>query len=147
MNIGEVARRSGLNPSRIRFYEAKGLLNAVVRKANGYRDYPADAILILKIITSAQRAGFSLEEIQGILPADFSTTEHDELLKGLQRKIKDIEAMQARLEKSKSHLETLVQYIKSKPDVNYAEHAKRYLEEMCKEANSADREEPIKIQR
>src|SRR5437868_1878666 len=102
MNIGEVARRTGLNPSRIRFYEAKGLLNAVVRKANGYRDYPADALLILKIITSAQHAGFSLEEIQGILPADLSTCKHDELLEGLQRKIKDIEAMQARLEKSKS---------------------------------------------
>jgi hypothetical protein len=30
--------------------------------------------------------------------------------------------------------------------VDYAEHAKRYLEEMCKEANFADREEPIKVQ-
>ena len=146
MNIGEVAKRSGLNPSRIRFYEAKGLLSAVVRKANGYRDYPTDAILILKIITSAQRAGFSLEEIRGILPADLSKWEHDELLEGLQRKITDIEAMQARLEKSKSHLETLVQYIKSKPEVDYAEHAKRYLEGMCKEANFADSEEPIKVQ-
>ena len=133
MNIGEVARRSGLNPSRIRFYEAKGLLKAVARKANGYRDYPADALLILSIITSAQRAGFSLEEIQGILPADLSTSEHGGLLEGLQRKIKDIEAMQARLEKSKSHLVTLVQYIKSKPKVDYAEHAKRYLEGMCKD--------------
>ena len=143
MNIGEVAKRSGLNPSRIRFYEAKGLLKAVVRKANGYRDYPADALLILNIITSAQRAGFSLEEIRGILPADLSTQEHDELLEGLQRKIKDIEAMQARLEKSKSHLETLVRYIKSKPELDYAEHAKRYLEGMCGEANSADREDDV----
>ena len=147
MNIGEVARHTGLNPSRIRFYEAKGLLKAVVRKANGYRDYPADALLILKIITSAQRAGFSLEEIQGILPADLATLEHDELLEGLQRKIKDIEAMQARLKKSKSHLQKLVQDIKSKPGVDYAAHAKRYLEEMCKEVNSADFEKPIKIQR
>jgi DNA-binding transcriptional MerR regulator len=147
MKIGEVAKRTGLNPSRIRFYEAAGLLNAVVRKPNGYRDYPAGAILILKIITSAQRAGFSLEEIRGILPADLSTQEHDELLEGLQRKIKDIEAMQARLKKSKSHLQKLVQDIKSKPGVDYAAHAKRYLEEMCKEVNSANLEEPIKIQR
>ena len=73
MNIGEVAKRSGLNPSRIRFYEAQKLLNLVVRKPNGYRDYPADVILILKIITSAQSAGLSLEEIQAILPADLST--------------------------------------------------------------------------
>jgi DNA-binding transcriptional MerR regulator len=147
MNIGEVAKRSGLNPSRIRFYEAKKLLNLVVRKPNGYRDYPADAILILKIITSAQSAGFSLEEIQAILPADLSTREHDELVEGLERKIQDIEAMQARLKKSKSHLQKLVQDIKSKPEVDYAKHAKRYLEGMCKEANSAHSEEPIKIRR
>jgi DNA-binding transcriptional MerR regulator len=147
VNIGEVAKLSRLNPSRIRFYEAQGLLNAVVRKANGYRDYPTDAILILKIITSAQRAGFSLEEIRGILPADLSKWEHDELLEALQRKITDIEAMQARLKKSKSHLQKLVQDIKSKPEVDYPEHAKRYLEEMCKEATFADFEEPIKIQR
>jgi DNA-binding transcriptional MerR regulator len=146
VKINEVAKRSGLNPSRIRFYEAKGLLNAVARKANGYRNYPADAILILKIITSAQRAGFSLEEIRAILPADLSKWEHDELLEGLQRKITDIEAMQARLEKSKSHLQNLVRYIEAKPEgVDCAEHAKRYLEEMCQEANSADSEEPIKI--
>jgi DNA-binding transcriptional MerR regulator len=50
-----------------------------------------------QIITSAQRAGFSLEEIQTILPADFSKWQHDELLEGLQRKIADIEALQARL--------------------------------------------------
>jgi DNA-binding transcriptional MerR regulator len=147
MKIGEVAKRTGLSPSRIRFYEAEGLLNAVVRKPNGYRDYRADATLILKIITSAQRAGFSLEEIRGILPADLSTQEHDELLEGLQRKIKDIEAMQARLKKSKSHLQKLVQEIKSKPGVDYAAHAKRYLEGMCKGANFADFEKAIKIQR
>jgi DNA-binding transcriptional MerR regulator len=147
MNIGEVAKLSGLNPSRIRFYEAKGLLDAVVRKANGYRDYPADALLILKIITSAQRAGFSLEEIQAILPADFSKWQHDDLLEGLQRKITDIEALQARLEKSKSHLQTLVRYIEAKPEgVDYAEHAKRYLEGLCKEANFGDCGEPIKVQ-
>ena len=51
MRIGELARRSG--PSRIRFYEAKGLINVVSRKANGYREYPADALIILDIIVGA----------------------------------------------------------------------------------------------
>jgi DNA-binding transcriptional MerR regulator len=55
MKIGELARRSGLNASRIRFYEAKGLLNVVSRKANGYREYPAEALTILDIIVGAQR--------------------------------------------------------------------------------------------
>jgi DNA-binding transcriptional MerR regulator len=35
MRIGELAERSGLTASRIRFYEASGLINAVERNANG----------------------------------------------------------------------------------------------------------------
>ena len=42
MKIGELARRTGLAPSRIRFYEASGLI-AAQRQSNGYRDYPAEA--------------------------------------------------------------------------------------------------------
>ena len=38
MKIGELARRSGLAASTIRFYESKGLLKAVSRQSNGYRD-------------------------------------------------------------------------------------------------------------
>jgi hypothetical protein len=44
MRIGELERRSGLSTSRIRFYEAKGPLNVVSRKANEYREYPAPKI-------------------------------------------------------------------------------------------------------
>lgn len=40
MKIGELARRTGLAASRIRFYEEAGLL-VVQRQANGYRDYPS----------------------------------------------------------------------------------------------------------
>ena len=70
MRIGELARRSGLSASRIRFYEAKGLLNVASRKANGYREYPADALMILGIIIGAQRTGFSLDEIRQISELD-----------------------------------------------------------------------------
>ncbi|EPA93921.1 HTH-type transcriptional regulator CueR [compost metagenome] len=42
MRIGELAKISGLAPSRIRFYEASGLIKSVARKANGYRDYAPD---------------------------------------------------------------------------------------------------------
>jgi DNA-binding transcriptional MerR regulator len=58
LRIGELARRSGLSTSRIRFYEAKGLINVVSRKANGYREYAADALIILGIIVGAQQTGF-----------------------------------------------------------------------------------------
>ena len=70
MRIGVLARRSGLSTSRIRFYEAKGLLTAVSRKSNGYREYPADALLVLGVIVGAQRTGFSLDEIRQISELD-----------------------------------------------------------------------------
>ncbi len=61
MKIGELAQLSGLNASRIRFYEAQGLIRQVERRANGYRHYPDQALQTLKIIICAQQAGFSLE--------------------------------------------------------------------------------------
>ncbi len=45
MKIGELAERTGLATSRIRFYERIGLLKAARRQANGYRSYPDDAVL------------------------------------------------------------------------------------------------------
>ncbi len=69
MKIGELAGRSGLAPSRIRFYEASGLISAQ-RQANGYRRYTEQALQTLSIISCAQHAGFSLEEIRRLLPQD-----------------------------------------------------------------------------
>ena len=94
MKIGELAKQSGLNASRIRFYEARGLLHAVVRGENGYRSYPPEALQVLRIITGAQRAGFSLEEIRKLIPADLSSWDQEELLQALRRKVIDITAME-----------------------------------------------------
>ncbi|WP_218673453.1 MerR family transcriptional regulator [Chromobacterium haemolyticum] len=73
MKIGELAKRAGMAASAIRFYEAKGLLKIASRQANGYRDYPPEALTLLTIINDAQQAGFSLEEIKRLLPADVSS--------------------------------------------------------------------------
>ncbi|MGI0994906.1 MerR family DNA-binding transcriptional regulator, partial [Pseudomonas aeruginosa] len=55
MKIGELAKLTGLATSRIRFYEASGLIRSQ-RKANGYRDYAADTVWILELVTGAPRA-------------------------------------------------------------------------------------------
>ena len=97
MKIGELAKRSGLATSTIRFYESKGLLNAVSRQSNGYREYPLEAVMVLSIITNAQQTGFSLDEIKQVLPEDFTDWRHDELLIALTKKLADIESMEVRL--------------------------------------------------
>ncbi|MBI8258524.1 MerR family DNA-binding transcriptional regulator, partial [Pseudomonas aeruginosa] len=55
MKIGELAKLTGLATSRIRFYEASGLIRSQ-RKANGYRDYAADTVWILELVTGAPAA-------------------------------------------------------------------------------------------
>lgn len=116
MNIGELAERSGLSRSRIRFYETKGLLNQVSRSGNGYRSYQADAVLVLKIITSAQQAGFSLSDIAKLLPSDIGGWKHDELVTQLKRKVGDLNDVISQLEMSKRNLEALIYRIENKPD-------------------------------
>jgi MerR family copper efflux transcriptional regulator len=66
VKIGELARRVGVAPSKIRFLEARGVLRAD-RLANGYRDYGEDAVTALQIILQAQSVGFTLEEIERAL--------------------------------------------------------------------------------
>jgi len=66
MKIGELARRSSLKPSAIRFYEKAGLLPAPDRK-NGRRVYSSDAVDRLTLIGFAKDTGFSLPEIKLLL--------------------------------------------------------------------------------
>ena len=62
MRIGEVARRSELRASAIRYYERRGLLPAAERR-NGRRQYPEATLHQLNVIRFASAAGFSLREI------------------------------------------------------------------------------------
>ena len=128
MKIGELAKRTGLAASRIRFYEASGLI-AAQRQANGYREYPPQAEQTLLVITRAQQSGFSLEEIRRLLPDPVAKSwPHDELLAALRRKVEEIEAMQARLAQNKAQLLATIADIENKPEgMQCGENAERML--------------------
>jgi MerR family redox-sensitive transcriptional activator SoxR len=64
--IGEVAHRAGMTASRIRYYEARGLLTPPGR-VSGKRRYGSDVLRRLAIIDAAQRVGFGLDEIRDLL--------------------------------------------------------------------------------
>lgn len=66
MRISEVARRSGVPATTLRYYEAAGLLT-VRRGANGYRDYDADVLTRLDLIEAGKELGLSLEQVSGHL--------------------------------------------------------------------------------
>lgn len=126
MKIGELAKTTGLAPSRIRFYESVGLLRMVERRPNGYRVYPPDARVVLELIAAAQKAGFSLEEIRTMLPSDLGRWEHDVLIATLQRKVADIETLERSLAESKCGILKLIEEIQARPgDVDCAANARK----------------------
>jgi MerR family redox-sensitive transcriptional activator SoxR len=66
MKIGELAGRSGLNASAIRYYELRGLLPKPHRRG-GQRRYSADALDRVLLIRFASEMGFTLREIKVFL--------------------------------------------------------------------------------
>jgi MerR family transcriptional regulator, redox-sensitive transcriptional activator SoxR len=62
MTIGEVAKRSGVATSALRFYEDKGLISAE-RTDSGHRRYLRAVLRRIAFIVFAQRVGLSLDEV------------------------------------------------------------------------------------
>ncbi len=65
--IGDVAKRTGLTPATIRYYESIGLVTAPARSRAGYRRYGENTLEEIRFIRKAQGLGFALEEVQEIL--------------------------------------------------------------------------------
>ena len=69
LDIGEVAERSGVAPSTLRYYEEIGLISSLWRRGLR-RQFDADVLLKLSLIAMGKAAGFSLEEIAGMFGQD-----------------------------------------------------------------------------
>jgi MerR family copper efflux transcriptional regulator len=95
MQIGALSRATGLSRDTLRFYEKRGLLRSR-RLANGYRDYPPEAVQWLCYLRSAQALGFTLAEIEAGMPLLDTSAPPDTgapaLQAALARKLADIDA-------------------------------------------------------
>ncbi|MFC0527624.1 MerR family transcriptional regulator [Phytohabitans kaempferiae] len=67
LRTGEVAVRAGVNIQTLRYYERRGLLAAPRRSIGGHRIYPTDTVALLGVIKTAQRLGFTLDEVAELL--------------------------------------------------------------------------------
>ena len=79
ITIGEVARRSGVAASALRYYEDRGLIESE-RAGSGHRRYPRAVLRRIAFIVFAQRVGLSLDEIDtelGKLPSEVVPTGRD----------------------------------------------------------------------
>jgi MerR family redox-sensitive transcriptional activator SoxR len=79
LTIGEVARRSGVAASALRFYEQRGLIKSR-RAGSGHRRYPRPVLRRIAFIVYAQRVGLTLDEIAAELarlPEDHAPSRRD----------------------------------------------------------------------
>lgn len=109
LTIGTVARRIGIRPSAVRFYERQGLL-ASERLANGYRIYDREALSALRFISRAKALGFSLTEIGEILEVRRNGMEPCRRVKALiERNLRDIDEKIDALSRLRRQLRALMQ--------------------------------------
>ncbi|MGI9119520.1 MAG: ABC transporter substrate-binding protein [Acidimicrobiales bacterium] len=93
LSIGEVAERSGMSVSALRFYEQVGLL-AAPQRAGGRRRYDLRVLRRLAFIEMAKRAGFSLAEVGELLDGFDETVPASERWRLLAaRKLPEVEAL------------------------------------------------------
>jgi MerR family transcriptional regulator, mercuric resistance operon regulatory protein len=69
LRSGQVAAAAGVNLQTLRYYERRGLLTEPDRTLGGHRLYPPEAVTVLRVIKTAQRLGFTLDEIAELIDA------------------------------------------------------------------------------
>ena len=107
MTIGRLAKAADVNVETIRFYQRKGLMPEPRRPTGGIRRYAEADRSRLHFIKSAQRLGFSLDEIAELLRLDDGT--HCEEASSLaEHKLKDVREKLADLARMEAVLSDLV---------------------------------------
>ena len=69
MSAGELAKAAGVSTDTLRHYERKGVLRRPPRAANGYRQYPPEALDRVLLVRRALAFGFTLDELARVLSA------------------------------------------------------------------------------
>ena len=106
MHIGLVAKKIGLTPDAIRFYERNSLLPRPSRSAGGFRQYADTDVEALRFIRQAQHLGFSLKEIRELVALRSSRLQPcapvrvrlEKKLLQVQHKLSDLRTLQRELQ-------------------------------------------------
>jgi len=105
--VGELARRTGLRPSAIRFYERRGIIPRPMRLPNGYRVYEEQALSWIALIRNAQALGITLREARQLVdivrarkrPCDHARTLIEARLRTVESTLEQLETLRGELRK------------------------------------------------
>jgi MerR family copper efflux transcriptional regulator len=111
MNIGEVAKASGVSAKMIRHYEGAGLIQAAMRTESNYRVYARKDVEVLRFVKQARRLGFSMKQISALLglwenrsrPSSEVKRLAQEHIAELDLRIRDLTEMRDTLEHAAQH--------------------------------------------
>jgi MerR family transcriptional regulator, mercuric resistance operon regulatory protein len=107
LTIGAFSKAAGVNVETIRFYQRKGLLIEPERPYGSIRRYGAADVTRVCFVKSAQRLGFSLDEIADLLKLE-DGTHCDEASSLAEHKLRDIQDKLTGLQRMEAVLTQLV---------------------------------------
>lgn len=67
MNIGDIAKATGISAKMIRYYEETGLIRPATRALSGYRVYSDNDLQTLRFVRRARDLGFTVKQIDDLL--------------------------------------------------------------------------------
>ena len=67
LRIGDLAAQAGVSVDALRYYERRGLIRPTGRRPSGYREYPPEAVALVRFIKRAQALGFTLAEVDELV--------------------------------------------------------------------------------
>lgn len=92
LKIGAVARRAGVSPDAIRYYERLGLVEPACRSSGGYRLYGPDVHERLAFIRKSQTLGLSLEDVHEVLDiSDTGTVPCRQVREALAQRLEEVD--------------------------------------------------------
>ena len=104
LSIGEVAKRTGIRTSALRYYEEAGILPPPAR-VSGCRRYDADTIRRIDVLRFAQQAGFTLDEIKTLFHGFGAETPLKARWQSLARaKLRELDLLAKRIERMRRAL-------------------------------------------
>ena len=117
LTVGQVAKAAGVSTQTVRFYERECVLPKACRSSAGYRQFPEDAVRIIRFVRHAQVLGFSLDDIRELLRLRSSRRSSCQRVQRLAQGKHDlIEEKIAQLEAMKSALDELLGACRSRDD-------------------------------